>query len=402
MKTDQRQVAAAVCVVAGVAFVVVAWWWVPWQPAPGGAPQQVSAGSLFTPQEIATAESYSRWARVWSWSSLAVQLVAVSLLGFTRLRMALVRRLPGPWWVQVVLAVALVTILLRLVTLPFAVAAQHHRLANALATQSWPAWARDMAVGQGVSIVGTSIVLLAMVGVARRWSRAWPAVAAGLLGLFVVLGSWVYPVVVEPLYNSFEPLPEGGLRSEILDLAGREGVAVDDVLVADASRRTTSLNAYVSGLAGTRRVVVYDTLVDSLPQDQVLSVVAHELAHARHRDVVIGTTLGALGSAFGVGLLGVLLGRRRLGEVVLVPLVLALAAWASVAASPVENGISRRIETRADVDALKTTGDPVAFRKMQVMLARRSLADPTPPGWSQWWWGSHPTVLQRVALTRGG
>jgi STE24 endopeptidase len=50
------------------------------------------------------------------------------------------------------------------------------------------------------------------------------------------------------------------------------------------------------------------------------------------------------------------------------------------------------------VDALKATGDPVAFREMQVMLARRSLADPTPPAWSQWWWGSHPTVLQRLAL----
>ncbi len=95
--------------------------------------------------------------------------------------------------------------------------------------------------------------------------------------------------------------------------------------------------------------------------------------------------------------------RRRYGAglaagAVLVPLVVALVDVGSLLASPVQNGISRRIETRADVDALKATGDPVAFEAMQLMLARRSLSDPTPPALSQWWFGSHPTTLERVAL----
>ena len=132
-------------------------------------------------------------------------------------------------------------------------------------------------------------------------------------------------------------------------------------------------------------MVVYDNLVESLPRDQALSVIAHELAHAAHGDVVIGTALGALGGATGVGLLGLIVTTGHAATTIadadprIVPFVLALSVWATLAASPLQNGISRQIETRADVDALKTTGDPAAFVEMQRMLALRSLADPTPP-----------------------
>ncbi len=197
------------------------------------------------------------------------------------------------------------------------------------------------------------------------------------------------------------------MRTQILELAAEEGVEVDDVLVADASRRTTTLNAYVSGYGGTRRVVVYDTLVDDLSDQQALSVVAHELAHARNDDVLTGTSLGAAGALVGVGLLGLLAGvaeRRgwpKVGEVGAVPMILALAAIAAVLASPVQNGISRQIETRADVDALGATNAPQPFVALQRRLAIKSLADPNPPAWSQWWFGSHPTVLERIAIARG-
>jgi STE24 endopeptidase len=297
--------------------------------------------------------------------------------------------------------VVLLLLVGRLATLPFAVALHEHRRDNGLSTQAWAAFLADRGRGLAIDIVVTAIAVLVLAACARRWGRAWPAVAAGLLGGLVVLGSFVYPVLIEPLFNDFRPLPDSTLRTAVLELADREGVTVDDVLVADASRRTTTLNAYVSGFGETRRVVLYDTLVDDLPQDQALSVVAHELAHARHRDVVLGTALGALGTAFAVGLLGVLVGggeRRKLWEPADVAWLLALVAIGSIVASPVQNGISRQLETRADVDALRATGDAAAFIAMQQQLSRRALADPTPPAWSQFWFGSHPTVLQRVAL----
>lgn len=403
---SERRTSVAVALTGAAVFAVLALLFVPWDPVPGGALRAAEPSRYFTAAEIARGEDFARWARVWSWSSLAVSLVALGMLGFTRIGRGLVDRLPGRWWLQVPLAVALVEIAVRLLTLPFAIALRRHVLDYGLSHQAWGAFAVDLVKGEALDIVVTSLGVLVLVACARRWTRAWPAVAGAGLAVLVLLGSLVYPLVVEPLFNSFTPLPDGPLRTRILDLAQREGVDVDDVLVADASRRTTTLNAYVSGFGSTRRVVVYDNLVDDLGEDETVSVVAHELSHAKHQDVLVGSTLGAAGAALGVGLLGLVVPRRRRGDddetgvadPGSVPRILALVAVAGLLASPVQNGISRQIETRADVDALRVTGDPAAFVALQQQLARRSVADLTPPAWSQAWFGSHPTTLSRIAL----
>jgi STE24 endopeptidase len=385
-----------VAVAGTLAFVVVAVLLVPWDPIPGGPLHPPSASSMFTAEEIRRAEAYSGTQRLLSWASLAVSLAVACLLGFTRLGARFVDRVRGPWAWRVVVAVVALAAAGRVATLPLSIALRHRALEFGLTHQAWGAYAVDLLKGLAVEVVGTSIVLVVLVGTARRWPRAWPAVAGGLLGGLVLLGSFVYPLLVEPLFNHFEPLPDGELRTRILALADQEGVQVDDVLVADASRRTTTLNAYVSGFGSSRRVVVYDNLLDDEAEPQILSVVAHELGHARHDDVLVGSLLGAAGAVLGVGLLGLLVG--GVAEPRRVPRVLALVAVATLLASPVQNGISRRIETRADVDALRTTRDPAAFVELQKELARRSLADPTPYAWSQLWFGSHPTTLQRIAL----
>ncbi|KAA1428945.1 M48 family metallopeptidase [Nocardioides antri] len=401
-----RRVAYGTTIIGAAAFVLIATWLVPWEPVPGGMPDAVAPDSVFKRGQIQRAEDFARWARVWGWSALAVSLAVACWLGFTDRGRRLVDRLPGPWWVQVILTVAALSLIGRIATLPFSIANRLLELDVGLTTSSWPAWALDVVKGELVSIVSTSIAVLVLVGIARRWPRSWTAIAGGVLAVFVVLASFVYPVLVEPLFNTFTPLENGSLRAQILELAEEEGVEVEDVLVADASRRTTTLNAYVSGFGGTRRVVLYDNLVEGVSEDQALSVVAHELAHARHDDVLIGTSLGAAGALVGVGLLGLAFGAaerrggRRVGDPRSVPMVLALAALATVLVLPVQNGISRRIEARADVDALAATEDSSAFAALQRRLAVRSLADPTPPEWSHWWFGSHPTVLQRIALAR--
>lgn len=389
--------------VGGVAFVVLAALLVPWDPIPGGDLTPADPSSLFTPEQLERAEGFSRRTDWIGWVSLVVRLLAACWLGLTARGRALFARLPGPWWVAVVLAVVVFEVGLRVLTLPFAVLMRRQVLAYGLSTQSWPGWAVDLAKNEAVDVVGVSLALLVLVGCARRWRRAWPAVAGGIAAVLVVLGSFAYPLVVEPLFNDFEPLPDGSLKTGVLALADREGVTVDEVLVADASRRTTTLNAYVSGFGGSRRVVLYDNLVDDLPQDEALSVVAHELAHAKHDDVVTGTVLGAAGTCFAIGLLGLVLGalRRRGGspaDPAVVPLVLALYAVATLLSSPVQNTVSRQIETRADVDALRATEDPAAFVELQRQLALRSVADSTPPGWEHFWFGSHPGVLLRAAL----
>jgi len=391
-----RRVAAWVAIVGAVAFVVIAVLLVPWDPIPGGSLHPPSASSVFTAEQIRRAENYAGTQRYLSWASLAVSLAVACYLGFSRVGARFVDRVRGPWWWRVVVAVLALALVGRLATLPFSIVLRHRSLDYGLTNQAWGAYAVDLAKGVAVEVVATSIALVVIVGVARRWPRAWPAVAGVLMAGLVMLGSFVYPLLVEPLFNHFESLPDGPLRTQVLALADEEGVQVDDVLVADASRRTTTLNAYVSGFGSSRRVVVYDNLVDDVDDRQVLSVVAHELGHARHDDVLTGSLLGAAGAGFGVGLLGLLVG--GVADPRWVPRVLALMAVATLLASPVENGISRRIETRADVASLEATKDPEAFAEVQKELALTSLADPTPYAWSQFWFGSHPTALQRIAL----
>ena len=406
MRTSPRAVALVVTAVGAVELVILAALLVPWHPVPGGTPPPAPAESVFTAGQIARAEEYSRWARVWSWSSLAVSLLVACVLGLGPWGRRLVDRLPGWWWVRVVLAVAALALAGRVLTLPFAVLLRRHALDYGLTHQAWSGFAADLATSEGVTIVVTSLGAVLLVGCARWLPRAWPAVAGAALGVLVLAGSFVYPVVVEPLFNSFTPLPDGHLRTQVFALADREGVPIDDVLVADASRRTTTLNAYVSGFGSTRRVVLYDNLVEDVPEDQVLSVVAHELGHARHDDVLTGSVLGAAGAVLGVGLLALLvdgLGRRRgltAGDPAVVPLALALVAIGTLLALPAQNLVSRRIETRADVDALVATRDPGAFVAVQRELALHSLADPTPPALSQLWFGSHPLGLTRIAIAR--
>jgi STE24 endopeptidase len=397
----------AVTVVAGVAFAVVAGLVVPWHWLPGGHVEAVPARQVFSDAQIAHGEHVSGLLRHAAWANLVVSLLVAGLLGFTPLGSRVVARLPGRWWSKVVLGCLTVVLVGAIASLPLAWSAQRVELAEGLSRQSWGGWFGDRGLDLLVGWVFTAVGLLVVIGLARLAPRTWPLWAGLAAASLAMLGSFVYPVVVEPLFNDFTPMKAGPVRTDILALAQREHVHVDDVLVADASRRTTTLNAYVSGFGSTRRVVVYDTLLDGLPQSQIEVIVAHELGHARHDDVLTGTVLGALGSAFGIGLLGLVLGwsglRRRaevdaLADPRIVPLLLALVSVGALLASPVQNTISRAIEARADRSSLEATGETDTFVAMQKQLALRSLADPTPPAWSQFWFGSHPTVLQRIGL----
>ncbi len=397
-------VATSLVTLAVLGAVLVPWSWVP-----GGHLVPVRASEVFSPAELSRGAAYSSAQRHLGWASLGVSLVVGLVLGLTSLGARSARRLRGPWWLRALLATLAVLVAGEVATAPFSLASRDHALAAGLTSQPFSGWLRDQGLSLLVGWVFAAVLVLLVLGTARRSPRRWP-LWTGLAGaVLTVLGSWVYPVVVEPLFNHFTPLADGTLRTRILALGREEGVPVSEVLVADASRRTTTLNAYVSGFGSTRRVVLYDNLVKDVPQRQTLVVVAHELGHAKNHDVLTGTVLGAVGVIFGSGLLGLVLGRRRvreqagvedLGQPEAVALILVLATLGSLLVSPVQNTVSRAVEARADRASLEATRDYAGFERMQVRLATRSLSDARPPAWSQFWFGSHPTTVQRIGLAR--
>jgi STE24 endopeptidase len=171
------------------------------------------------------------------------------------------------------------------------------------------------------------------------------------------------------------------------------------VLVADASRRTTKVNAYVSGLGSTRRVVLFDTLLDAADRGAVRVVVAHELGHRRERHVAKLTLLAMAGAAGAVALLWAVLG-TRVADPRALPEALLLLMALELAGLPAGSWLSRRFERAADRCSLELTEDPAAFARAHAELARRNLADLEPPELAYVLLFSHPTPPERLAAGR--
>ncbi|MFF0821035.1 M48 family metallopeptidase [Micromonospora haikouensis] len=405
----------AVLTLAGltVALLVAVALLVPWQRPPAPRADQLAALRDLPAEQVARARAFRGALRPGGWAALAVGLLVALAVGLTPLGGRLVelvaRPFGGHWIAQAVLGGLAVLLVADLLTLPFAAWRQTILTRYGLSTQGWAGWTTDLLKSYAVSAVIGALALLGFYTVIRLAPRWWWALgAAGAAGLVVLL-SFVLPVLVEPVFNRFTPMEQGPLRTELTALAARDGVPVRDVLVADASRRTRAVNAYVSGLGPTRRVVVYDTLLREATPAEVTSVVAHELGHAKDRDVWTGTLTGALGAALAVvvlyllGSAGPLLrlaGVDSIAEPRAFPLLLALVTVAGLVTAPAQALVSRRVEARADAHALALTGDPATFEAMQRRLAGVNLADPDPPRWEYLYSASHPSTVERMAAAR--
>ena len=260
-----------------------------------------------------------------------------------------------------------------------------------------------------VGVVLTGLGMVALFGSARAWPGWWPAVAAPGAALLALVLGLIAPIVFERLFNRFRPLPDEELAGELRELSVRAGVPVRTMLVSDASRRTRKHNAYVSGLGPTRRLVVFDTLLDDVPRDELRVVVAHELGHRRFRHVAAGTALGMAGAAGAVLILWGLLSRPGLvsaagatgaGDPRVVPLVLLVLLVLGLLALPFETWLSRRWERTADRFALALTGDAGAFERVFRRLARANLSDLDPPRPLYLLLFTHPTPPERIAVAR--
>jgi STE24 endopeptidase len=266
-------------------------------------------------------------------------------------------------------------------------------------TQGAGGWLADRGKGLAVSIVLGAATWASAVALARALPGWWALPAGAALALAVLLLSFVGPVVLEPLFNRFRPLEDEALAVELRRLSDRAGVPVRDVLVADASRRTTKVNAYVSGIGRTRRVVVFDTLLKAADPAAVQVVVAHELGHRRERHVAKLTALAMAGAAVVVAVLWAVLGTRMVDPRTLPEALLLLLAL-QLAALPAGSWLSRRYERVADRCSLDLTEEPAAFVRAHVELARRNLSDLGPPRLVYLLLFSHPTPPERLALGR--
>jgi len=370
----------------------------------------------FTEDEVQACVAYAKPRQRWALAGYAVDLAVLAALALSGPGQALVRMaagLAGGWAPgQVMLAILAVLGVRAAVGLPFSLRAYRQDARAGLATQRLGGYLRDWAKGRGVGLVLTLVPLTALVVGARWEPPGWPWVAAAVAVLLVLALAAAGPVLIEPLFNRFTPLDPGPLRARLLDLAAAMEVPVRDVLVADASRRTTRVNAYVSGLGRTRRVVVYDTLLAAAGPgsaggaDEITLVAAHELAHVRHRDVLWGTigaaALAAVSVLAAVALFDLDPVRRTLGvegldDPLAAPGLLLLGAAGGLVVAPVASAVSRWAEARADWLSLEVTRDPVTAVAVERRLALENRADLRPNKLLLVLFASHPSTMARIA-----
>ena len=312
----------------------------------------------------------------------------------------------GRWWLQALVLAGTVSVAIALVELPFGIARFYHDRSYGLVTQPLAGYLIDAAKGLGFQLVLGAVTALGFVSIVRLLPRGWPFAAAGFAVVLTVALVYLLPVVYEPLFNRFTPV-ESDVRARVLAIAERANVPVGEVLVADASRRTTRQNAYVSGLGATKRVVLYDTLLSGSSPAEVDLVVAHELAHVAHRDVLKGTVIGSVGAALAVvviwrlmswGALRDWIGASGPGDPRWLPFLAFALAVASFVTLPAQNWFSRGIEAAADRSAIAYTEDPDTAIAVEVNLARSNIADLEPNGFIRWMFYTHPPVLERIQI----
>lgn len=364
------------------------------------APAHVSASDVFSPAQIERARDFRNPQLALYGVGLALEAGLLVLL-VARPPAALKRARRRPLVAGAATGAAL-SLALTAVTLPLG-AISHARARDVgLATQDWGAWGVDVlrSAGIGAVIAGAGGAL--GTGLLRRFPQRWwiPGTAAVVL----VAGGFIFagPILLDPLFNRFTPLPAGPTRTQVLALARRAGVKVGRVYTVDASRRTSGANAYVTGLGRTKRVVLYDTLLERYPAAETRSVVAHELGHVHYSDVPRGLLYLLLVAPFGTWAVFRLTRtwspptlRGAPAHAALPALVLALGVvstpmtWAS-------NQLSRRVEARADSFALELTRDPRAFIGFEKRIVVDNVADPDPPGWVTFLLGTHPSGVDRI------
>jgi len=363
-------------------------------------PAPVRAESYFSAAEIERARDYQRPQLALYGAAMLVQVGVLALLVARP-----PRRLGGPFKRPLLAAAATgaaLSVTLSVAVLPLKVVGRQRARDVGLITQSWSGYARDAAVSWGIGGVIAGVGAAAGLALIRRFPRRWWVPGSVVVFGFGVITIYAGPVVLDPLFNTFKPLPAGQARSDVLELARKAGVDVGQVYETDASRRTTAANAYVTGLGSTKRVVLYDTLLENFSRDELRLVVAHELGHVHYRDVQWGLLYLAIAAPF--GMLAIAQLTRRLapaessGRPAMLPALALSVTIVTTTITLVSNQYSRAIESRADAFALRSTGQAEPFISFEQRITLRNLSDPDPPGWVTFLMSTHPPAVERIGL----
>lgn len=298
-------------------------------------------------------------------------------------------------------------IILQLINLPLSFYRSYvleHRWG--FSTQTLAGWWADYAKNAVLDLIFSAAGAMLFFWALERWPVGWWLPASLFMAGWLVVQTLLWPTLLAPLFNRFEPVQDPEVVAMVRRLAERAQIPVEEVLVMDASRRTTKANAYFAGIGRTKRIVLYDTLLNNYSPAEVEAVVAHEMAHWKLGHIKNGIFLGILATTVQFYLLALVLRsldvQWQLGHYLPRAWAVALLfmVLTSFVVSPIETGISRQMEKAADVESVALIGNSDGAVALQVNLARRNRSDILPPWFIEWFAYTHPSTLRRIEFLK--
>jgi STE24 endopeptidase len=307
------------------------------------------------------------------WMVLAV-LVALRLHWFARLR-DWTQRITPRWWLQGIILAPIFVLLFTLIGLPIDILIHYGKLMYGLSIQPWPGWFADQAKGMLPNLILAIPMLLLGFFLIRRSPKRWWLWFWLLMLPVMVFSTYINPIIVAPMYSNFEPLAKSNpdLVGKMETVIAKTNLSIppSHILMMKAGSKSTVLNAYVTGLGSSRRVVLYDTLIANAPTDEVLFIFAHELGHSAFNHILKRTAFQAvlmLVELFVARLCALWLIRRfgtrwhisALGDWAAIGVLALVFIVVNFLSQPVQNAFSRLQEHHADIYGLEAVHGIVA------------------------------------------
>ena len=319
-------------------------------------------------------------------------------------------------FVQALIFVPLFILTLTVLGLPLDAYQQHISREYGLSVQGWGSWFGDVAKGQAVSLIILVLAIWGITNLIRKSPHRWWFYAWLVAVPFVIFLIFLAPIVIDPLFNKFEPLDKSNpkLVDAIEQVTKRGGLEIprDRIFLMKASEKVTTLNAYVTGFGPSKRVVVWDTTIKNASTPETLFVFGHEMGHYVLNHIVIGIAATAVGLFIGLYLLYRIANwafprfqqrwhMRELSDWAAVPMLFLIFSLLSLISQPIGSTFSRQLEHNADVYGLEVThginpnSQEAAAHAFQV-LGELSLSYPYPSDFYVFWYADHPPIRDRV------
>jgi len=368
--------------------------------------------TFLTPRELMLSEEYSRLKNLIFFLSIPYEwiiYIGILVLGISKTFQEWAKITAKLSGMQTAVYLFWLSVLVEALTFPLNFAAYQLSKTYGISTQTFSHWMKDELIDFWVNYILMLAIVIVLYWLIRKYEKRWWFYAWLLSVPFTVFLTFIQPVVIDPLYNDFYPLTNKELEKKILALAEEANIPAEHVFEVNMSEKTNALNAYVTGVGGNSRIVLWDTTLQKLKEEEILFIMAHEMGHYVMKHIYWGVAGYILLTFIGLYITSRLmkwfirrwhphLKVKKQGEIASLPLFLLIISLLNFIATPVVNTVSRYEEHAADRYAIELTNDAEAAISSFQELTRAGLSEVNPPYLVKLFRYTHPTILERITF----